>query len=318
MNLFKKKIKDQIIVAAINGQHCRLHHFFYRPENLKQAKFGEFDYTNLDELKRLFSQWCKDNQIKGISCRWLLSHELYQSYLTEAPNVLEKEMAEALKWQIKDQLDLPVGEVLVSYYKPNHPDPDNKQVTAISVEKKLIEELINTTLDAGLELDAIEIEELAIGKALLPYFEDEQIIGYVGENKSGLVFNFYQGNKLVFARYKKGLFMPSAASDEFSLESDNQAQEEAFLLETQRTLDYVISQLFRKPIDLILLQQNNQRKETLAETVKQIVETKVLLVKPNVEFLSTHNQDNDNIDATQQNTGIASLAETGCALMVAS
>lgn len=320
MNLFKKKISDKILVASINGGQCRIQQFINQSGNLKQANITVFDYANLTELTLYFGQWCKSNQIKNTPCRWLLSHELYQSYLTDPPNVLEKEMTEALKWQIKDQLDLPVNEVLISHYKPNHPDPDNKQITAICVEKKLIEGLINVTQTTGLVLDSIEIEELAIGKALSSYLEPDKIVGYVGENNSGLVFNFYQNNQLVFSRYKKGLFIPSSATNEFSLESDSQDLEDAFLLETQRTLDYVISQIFRKPIDLILLQQNNQRRDTLAETINQIVETKVLLVKPNVEALF-NGQPNSEADGdskpAEQKTIMTTLAEAGCALGIA-
>ena len=74
-----------------------------------------------------------------------------------------------------------------------------------------------------------------------------------------------------------------------------------FLLETQRTLDYVISQIFRRPLDAILLQQRSPKDQQLADTINQITDIPVHLIEapmleqPELPFLP-------------------SLAEAGCAL----
>ena len=301
MSIFNKTSHDELIVISIDGQHCRAQRFNKQAGTLTLTHADEFDYQNLEALEDNLHQWCKKNNIKNTICRWLLSYELYQTYHTDSPNVLDKEMPEALKWQIKDQLEFAVEDVLISYYRPNHPDPDNNQVVAVSVEKKLIDSLVALTKEIGLELNAIEIEELAIGHGLEPHLTAEKIVGYVGENRSGLVFNFYQANKLVFSRYKKGQYLPVKQEQEFSLDSDNQQQADAFLLETQRTLDYVISQLFRKPVDLILLQNKQGDSDSLAETINQLIETPVNLVAPDVNY------------AEQEEHLMTTLAEAGCA-----
>ena len=322
MKLFKQKGSENLIVASVDGQQCRTHYFSQQTGTLTQESNANFKYKNLDDLEDQVISRCKENRGKNADLRWLLSHELYQTYHTDAPNVLEKEMAEAIKWQIKDQLELPIDDILINYYRPNHPDPENTQVVAICVEKKLIERLISIAEAAGLTLNSIEIEELTLGHALINHLPENKIVGYIGENKSGLVFSFYQNNQLVFSRFKKGRFMPKAQVEEFVLEADatnashktpqEEAEEDAFLLETQRTLDYVISQLFRKPIDLILLQQNSDNSARLAETVNQLVETQVKLVSSNIKRKPISN--GDTIDTTGEIDSLPTLAEAGCAL----
>jgi MSHA biogenesis protein MshI len=304
VGIFSNKSHDELVVVSIDGQHSRLQLFNKLDGKLCQAAAVEFDYENLEALEDNLHAWCKKNNIKNSICRWLLSHECYQTYLTDSPNVLKKELPEALKWQLKDQLDFPVDEVLISYYKPHHPDPENNQVVAVSVEKKLIDTIVLMTKEIGLELNAIEVEELTIGHMLIPHLAKDKIVGYVGENRSGLVFNFYQSNKLVFSRYKKGTYLPinQEQEHEFSLESQSQEQEDAFLLETQRTLDYVISQLFRKPVDLILLQNKEGNTSVLAETINQLIETPVSIVESDVDY------------EQQENLLTTTLAEAGCAV----
>jgi len=328
VKFFSRKTTDNCIVCAIDGHKCRVHHFYRGSEILTQLAADEFGYVDLQDLEVKIYTWCKQKGIKNTPCRWLLSRDLYRTYNVEAPNVLEKEMPQAIKWQIKDLLEYPVDDVLVSHYQPKHPDPQNKQIIAVAVEKKLIESLIAISQAAGLEMNAIEIEELTIGQALLPHLSEGKLVGFVGEDKTGLVFSFYSGDKLAFTRHKKGQFMPSAHSQEFSLDSDRESQEEGFLLETQRTLDYVVSQLFRKPVDIILLQENASTGETdiegsdiegtdtrnggqssLAETVHQLTETQVISVLPKIS-VSPENR------SSEQELIPPNLAEIGSALRV--
>jgi len=313
---FNKKAAKNLIVCAIDGQQCRLNYFDKSTEDLILSSTTTFEYAEEAELAQNLQAWCKQNVAKGAACRWLLSHDLYQTYNVDKPSVDETEMAQALKWQIKDQLDFPVDAVLLCYYQPNHPDPQDKQLVAVTVEKKLVESLITLTHSVHLTMESIEIEELAIGQALLPYLGDGKIVGYVGEDNSGLVFNFYLDNQLCFTRHKKGRFMPKTPGQEFSLEADDaqikerETQQENFLLETQRTLDYVISQLFRKPIDKLLLLQRLGSGESgdnsageLLQTLQQLTDTPVSLVT------SEH-------DLTPVDENLPTLAELGCATRV--
>jgi len=247
-----------------------------------QMAAGEFNYQDHDKLAELFLAWCKNSGVRGAECRWVLGRDLYQTYQTGTPNVLAKEMDEAIKWQIKDLLELPVDQALVTHYQPVDSSNQTDQLVAVATQKALIETLIDISHQAGVNLDSIDIEELVVGHALADYFSDEKIIGFIGEDSAGLVFNFYRSGGLSFTRHKKGRFMPNSQQQEFSLEQDKEAEQESFLLETQRTLDYVVSQIFRRPIDTLLLQKNSAADDQLAELIHQITELKVNLVTPSI------------------------------------
>jgi MSHA biogenesis protein MshI len=314
--LFKKTQSNHILVAAIDGKRCRLHYFKKTTNGLNQLQATSFDYANLDSLKTEFIQFCKTHNLKGEACHWLLSFELYQSFLAEAPKVEAKQMSQALPWHVKDQLDAPLETMLISHYKPNHPNTDNNQIAVISIDKNLVESIIAITESAGVDLKIIDIEELCLGHGLLSSFKQNKITGYIGENNAGLVFSFYQDQQLVFSRYKKGLFIPEALEQEFSLEQDLEHQaslstsnqqdlQDAVLLETQRTLDYVISQIFRKPVDTILFQQNPGKDHSLAESIAQLLEINVDLIQAECQ-------------TSLEQEIFPSLAEVGCALRVES
>ena len=302
MKLFNSKKQDNFVIASLEGQHCRIQHLKLQENQLIQLAAKTFLFTSLDQLMEEFVQVCREHSLKNGVCRWVLSRDHYQTHSLDRPKVTEKEMDTALKWQIKDLLEQPVDEVLVSHYQPMHPDKPEAQVVAVVVEKSLIIKLIEMSQAAGLEMDSIEIDELCIGNAFLEQLTPERITGFVGEDNSGLIFNFYNGQNLCFSRYKKGRFMPAVRSEEdFVLDDEQEAQEESFLLETQRTLDYVISQIFRRPLDTILLQQRSANDLQLANTINQITEIPVQLIEapmleqPELPFIPT-------------------LAEAGCAL----
>lgn len=288
-----------MVTVAIHSQGCRACYFSAEQEQLQLKASIEFSYTGTEDIERQLADWSKQNQLKNIPCRWVLERELYQTFNIAAPKVLEKEMSQALKWQIKDLINLPLDDVLLSYYKPHHPDSNNDQIVTVAVERSLVESLIFSTQNAGLTLQAIEIEELLIGQALMPKLSADKVIGYVGEDRNGLTFYFYQGDKLAFSRHKKGYFMPSASEDELSLETDQQAKQDAFLLETQRTMDYVVSQLFRKPVDTLYLDQQSGENAALLEIITQITDTPVASFSLPVDTQQT--------DMVQP-----SLAELGC------
>lgn len=292
MRFYKQENRSNRVVASIHAQDASFNYFDIQTNTPVQIASKSIDYTDLEQLKEAFIDWSRQSQLKNQACRWLVGRDCYQSYTVDSSlaideKVPEKEIRQALKWQIKDLLEHNLDDVVVNYYKPQHPDPNNQQVIVIALEKQLVESIIDISKQANLQLESIEIEELAIGQAILPELSTGKIVGYIGEDNAGLVFNFYNGEELSFSRYKKGLFIPK--DQEFNLESENQDNQK-FLLEIQRTMDYVISQLFRKPVDKLLIQSetlqasldnnNFQQTKPLANMIQQFLDIPVALVSP--------------------------------------
>lgn len=301
VKLLSQNTANDYLIVSLEEQECRIQQFHAQKDQINQVAAGTFSYQDESQLVENLTKWCKQNSARGIVCRWNLSRHHYQTFNVDPPNVLAKEMDEAIKWQVKDLIEANISQVLVSHYRPALPEGPNNQIVAVVVSKSLIETLIEATQKAGLELESIDVEELTIGHALHQFLDDEKVIGYIGEDSIGLVFNFYNQGGLSFSRHKKGRFLPG--NDGFSLEQDLQSQQDAFLLETQRTLDYVVSQIFRRPIDTILLQHRSDSDEELANLINQITEIQVSLISPDYQTNAS--------DLLPPN-----LVDIGCALRV--
>lgn len=328
MSIFSDDKADDLLVISLDKGECCLHHFCLKSALPSQLNATRIEYDQLNTLFNSLNSWCEQNHLKHKSCRWLLSRDLYKTYALDEPKIAQKEIRKHLQWQVKDLLDFSLEEALISYYKPHQESAVTQQIIAVAVEKILIESIITFSRDAGLDLKSIEIEELAIGHALRSHLAENQIIGYVGEDKSGLTFNFYVGDELAFTRRKKEQYIPPIFTDgeEFKLESETSEVEDIFILETQRTLDYVVSQLFRKPIDCLLLQQSlqstltfnqesqQQEKKSLADTVQELIEVPVKLIAPQINMQPINMQAAQSTTQQNESSVFPGLAEVGLAI----
>lgn len=283
MNIFSKQSFNQCLVVSLQTQSCRLQLFSLNNGQLSHKLADQFEYTDLQSLKDEFVNSTKKLSLKNAKCHWVLGRDLYETYHVSKPNVSNKELDEALKWQVKELVDQPISQILVSHYQHVQIDNQDDQVIAVTSSKELVETLIDCSQQSGVTLESIDIEELVIGHILKSYLDDNKIIGFIGEDDTGLIFNFYRQGGLSFTRHKKGQFMPQAADIGLTLQADAEAKQELFLLEVQRTLDYVVSQVFRRPIDTILLQRNSQKDQSLANLLTQITELKVTIVSPQTQ-----------------------------------
>ena len=267
------KKNGEIVVISITEQQVRL----LQIDRLEKRvlAFGEAAYSSMSQLETQVSDWCRQFSLKNKPCRWLLSRPLYQTYHAEKPEVAADEIDRALGWQLKDQLEIPLEEAILRHYQPGETENKGGQLVVVVVGKALVEKLIDLSKNLSLELDAIEIDELSLGHALQAEMTEDKIYGFIGEDHQGLVFNFYHNQQLTVTRYIRGKHFPAENTEELSLEIDDQAAQDAFLLEIQRTLDYCVNQIFRRPIDKLLLQAQADNSGPLAELVAQITEIPV-------------------------------------------
>lgn len=92
----------------------------------------------------------------------VLPESSYQFVLVEVPNVPDDEINDAARWQIKDQIDYPVDDVVVDMLKlPSQSTSEGKEMGyAIAARRRSIKEHIALVKGAGLSLDVIDIPEM--------------------------------------------------------------------------------------------------------------------------------------------------------------
>lgn len=276
------KSDNKSVLISLTNSEARMFLVEKRSGRAVVLESSAAPYHSTDELRSICQQWAQSCKIKNLRCDWLLSRNLYKTITLSPPKVPDSELASSIKWLVKDQIEQSLDSVLVSYYRPYVVEKESEKLTAVVLDRELIESLIALTGELNLDLATIQVEELASINALSSISENENITGFINEDIEGLIYNFYVGRSLAFTRHIKGRFFPNHDSNSFTLETDNtdnQEQLDRFLLETQRTLDYCISQFFRKPVSRLVLDAIKTENLNLVDSLEQITELPVDLIK---------------------------------------
>jgi|LSQX01.2.fsa_nt_gb type IV pilus assembly protein PilM len=97
--------------------------------------------------------------------------------ITEVPKMSGKELDEAVQWELDEQTPFPVDEVIYDYATIDRPDADPEatemEVLLAVAQEDLVAAHVEAIQGAGMQPVAIDIEPLAIGRALIDAAGDE-------------------------------------------------------------------------------------------------------------------------------------------------
>lgn len=271
----KNQSEKQKVIISLTKTDLRLSILNGTDKDLEVTNAYQATYDSIPQISELISNWLNQTKIRNVDCHWLLARDLYKTINIKRPKVPENELNKSIKWLVKDQVDQPIENILVSYYQLASYEQKDQQLTTTIVDRTLVESLIETTNHNNLNIVGIWVDELSAGNALDAFLTEDKITGLIDQDEKGLIYNFYLGKELAFTRHIKGRFFPETREDGFTLENDSQQQLDRFLLETQRTLDYCISQIFRKPIDRLVISRGKEKQEELIHSLEQVTELSV-------------------------------------------
>lgn len=169
-------------------------------------------------------------------CATLLRPGEYQLLQVEAPAVPEQELAQALRWQVKDMLEFPVEEATVEGFAiplESAAGARRPQAVAVAARNELLRRRVDRFSRARIGLEVIDVPELA-QRNLAALFEDESRgLGLLVIDEDGSLLTLtYRGELYGVRRVDVGTAQLLAA------DPTRQAQlVERIVLEVQRTLD---------------------------------------------------------------------------------
>lgn len=190
----------------------------------------------------------------GARASLVLPLDQYQVFQMERPDGLEdSELADALKWKLKDFLDFSPSEAVSDVF----PFPEDAArgrgdlVNVVAARKPLVIELVNLVQGAGLELEAIDIAELALRNVVSLIDADERGVALVVLRERYGQMVVCRGGTLYLSRRLDVTLddLQDAASQDAAIQS--------LALEMQRSLDYYESQLGQVPPATIRLVSGN-------------------------------------------------------------
>jgi type IV pilus assembly protein PilM len=116
-----------------------------------------------DVLKKLYDA----SRIKNRSAVMALPEFSVFTRFLEFPGVKQEELKDAVYFEAKQYIPMPLNEVQLSYITIGFNETKNApRVLLVAAPKKIIDIYINIALGAGLELVAIETESVAMGRAM--------------------------------------------------------------------------------------------------------------------------------------------------------
>jgi len=233
------------------------------------------DSLPIENWQTTLKTYVENNNLANTQCNIAFSISKYQLLQLDRPAVEDAELNQALQWAVKEQL-FSDDELVIDYFDPPAAASNLKKLNVVAIGKRDVIEVRDGVLKAGLALNIIGIEELAICNLVAP--SDDAIITLKQEESGQLSLNIVKRNQLFFSRRLRGY--ENLAN--FSPEELKMGVVDNLSLEIQRSMDYFESQLRQAPVKKIYLSLDTNHQDALAEFIKEVIFVSVEKFIPNV------------------------------------
>lgn len=214
-------------------------------------------------------------ELGGARCNYVLSPRDYNLYLIEAPAVEDSELRSAVRWKIKDLLDMPVEDAAIDIF----PVPEDafhgrsKMLYAVAAPRSRIEAIIDLVARADMKLQSIDVPELAIRNITQQFLDDSNGLAFIDLRKTGSTMNLSRGGELYLTR------KISTQLDTDVMSSQNwEAQRDRLVLEMQRSLDYYESQMGQNPISRLVMAPRAADSAEMAASLSEVMSIPVTVL----------------------------------------
>jgi len=211
-------------------------------------------------------------RLQKLPCHFVLANTAYQLVLGEAPKVPDEELAEALRWRIKDLIQFPIQQAVVQgFFLPEDSARGSSRMAyAVAAQRSVIENLVGYARSLKLNLQSIDIPELALRNLIHCCAEDgKRGVALVKLNQGSGNLIIVRDNNLYLSRQFN---LPYNAGLLDDLPAEN------LILEVQRSLDYFERQMRQVPPSQIYLCGENVTADKLTPTIRNSFATPIQLL----------------------------------------
>ena len=193
--------------------------------------------AGIDPIQACLDALVKPHELKSFRCTTMPGVGDYQLIQIEAPPVSDAEMKEALRWKLKDLIDIPADSAIFDIL----PIPDSgsanrpRQLFLAVANRAALAPVVERFQSAELDLAAVDLPELA-QRNIAELFEDENRgLAFLAFGDSSALLTFtYRGELFAFRRIEIGSELFAQATPERRLQLA-----ERVVLEMQRSMDTV-------------------------------------------------------------------------------
>jgi MSHA biogenesis protein MshI len=159
----KSKKSERLLAVAVQGDGVCAASIRRRADALPEVKLATFYPADEPRSKELFDKLGREFGGGLYRCSAVLSQGEYQLLAVEAPAVPQEELKTAVRWRLKDMIDFPVDQATVDVLNIPADKAGGRanNIFAIAARNSVIETRQNLFVDAKLDLQVIDIPEMA-------------------------------------------------------------------------------------------------------------------------------------------------------------
>ena len=215
-------------------------------------------------------KWVNQHKIGFAPCAVSFASQLYNVVQIDKPAVPESELHQALTWSIKDLTGGDEREMVFDYFDPPAQSSGNQKVNMAIMPADDIQEIIKATTEAGLALDTITIEDLAVCEL----FRDvkEPVITILQRAGLEIELSIIKDANLYFARSLKGFENLGS----FSVAELQMGVLDSLTVQIQRSMDYFESQLRQAPVRKVLYHIESSNSAAIGQQIADAMQVDVV------------------------------------------
>lgn len=302
MQFFKKKAKASSRVGVVvSSDQLAVAHMGERDGAPYLLDFERVVLKAERDAGKALAKLVKDMDLEDKQCSFVLNRKDYNLHLVEAPEVEADELRSAVRWKIKDLLDMKVEDAAIDVFRvPADAYRGREMVYVVASLKSRISGIVNMVTDSALELAVIDIPELVMLNLSTHYVEDQNGVAFMDLRRNGSTMNITRNGELFLSRRINTQLDPAVMqSDEWENLKDR------LVLEIQRSLDYYESQMGQTPINRIVIAQRQHDGAAMAESLNAMLTADVTVLN-----IAEHLDSAKELTTEDQQIGMAAIAAT--------
>lgn len=217
--------------------------------------------------------------LNKIPCNIAMNSGSYQMLLGEAPKVPPEELAEALRWRVKDLIQFPIADAILDAFllPEDSARGTSRMAYAVVSQRAQVTQLIAQAKTAQLNLQAIDIPELCLRNVAQACCDTKRGIALVKLGQGGGALQIIRDANLYLSRQFSLAYNAGLLDD---LPGD------ALVLELQRSLDYFERQMRQTPPSHVYLCGENVTADKLTPEIRNSLAVKIELfnIQAGIQF----------------------------------
>jgi MSHA biogenesis protein MshI len=273
LQIFKRKGKVSGQTGLLLGErHFELANLVRNRGELFLSQCARVEVQGQQQLREKLSEQVEQMGLQGSSCNAVLASRDYNLYLVEAPAVEQEELRAAVRWKIKDLLDIPVEEAVIDLF----PVPEDafqgrsKMLYVVAAARSRVQQVVELCQRAKLELASIDVPEMIMRNISSQFADDQNGLAFLSLKTNGSSMNITRQGNLYLARKINTQMSPDVMSA-----GDWESQRDRLVLELQRSLDYYESQMAQNPVAHVVMAPRLHDTEALVSSLNEVMGIKV-------------------------------------------